>query len=354
MDDLSEHGRGVLVRAMRRCGAEAQAEWLDSWACDPPSGTTRQARHARLLRARSTAAASASLVAVVDVETRDFVLSEEFVGLRPFTASVQPKYAQFLATLLPSLDLPSCRSLFETAADALIGIVRSATARTQTDLLRFYSALALMYPGPVVHPQDFAGPFCEVWQAADSAGLLSNQELRIRLALLGAWTGNDAPLLDAAFDDSLRATALCGGYCYVRSDTRADVFERTAEIVRGSVVDPVSCLLPGRPEATLKQVVDWARMSLRESNYLRTPGQALFLLSAIAQVCEHAAELSQRSLVRLDTRQFGHDLRSFEHVQVMEKRRFWQLSEQLQDSAAKERLLSLWHKEYVFLAEHVA
>lgn len=346
MDEVSEHGRRVLVRAMRHSGADAQADWLDTWLPAPRSGTSRQARHARLSRARSTAAASAVWAAAIDDEVRDFVLSEEFVKLRPFTASVQPKYVQVLAALMPLLDVARCRSLFETAAGVLLDTVRHASTLSRDAVLRFNSALCLMYPGPVVHPAEFAGPWRDVWRTADAGGLLTNGELRARLALLGAWTGNDGPLLDAVFDTSLRPTALAGGYCYVRSDLRPDVFDRNAEIIRGTPIDPASCLLPGRPEATLRQVVDWARMSLREQNYLRTPGQALFLLSAIAQVCEHAAELSQRSVVSLDGRDFAHDLRSFEHVQVMEKRRFWQLSDRLGDSAAKERLLSLWHKGY--------
>ncbi len=354
MDEISEHGRGVLVRAMRQGGAEAQAQWLDTWQPGPRSGTSRQARHARLSRARTTACASAIWVAAIDEEVRDFVLCEEFVRLRPFSASVQPKYAQALAAVMPSLDVSRCRALFEVAAGVLLDSVRQARVLSQDALLRFYGALCSMYPGPVVYGAEFAGPWNDVWRTADAEGLLSNGELRARLALLGAWTGNDGPLLDAVFDTNLRATALAGGYCYVRSDTRPDVFERMAELVRGSAIDPASCLLPSRPEATLRQVVDWARMSLREQNYLRTPGQALFLLSAIAQVCEHAAELSQRAVVTLDGRDFAHDLRSFEHVQVMEKRRFWQLSDQLHDSAAKDRLLSLWHNSYLAFSSELA
>ncbi|MET0286106.1 MAG: hypothetical protein ABW352_16615, partial [Polyangiales bacterium] len=81
---MSPQSRGLLVQIARKTALGNQAELLESLLSGNVSdGASRQARHAQLTRARSTVAAGALALAAHEPEVQDFVLSRDYVWLRP-------------------------------------------------------------------------------------------------------------------------------------------------------------------------------------------------------------------------------------------------------------------------------
>lgn len=352
IERISPHGRAILADVMRRCGVDSHTEALESLRAsltgepnEAARSVSRQARHAQLGRARSTAAAGAVLLAASDDAVLEFVCSADFVWLRPFTVDIQFKWRE-LTPLVLTITRQRCARMFEIGARLLLDLATRAHALSQPDLLRMHNALLLMYMGPLAHGRAFADAWDEVWEDAYRRGLLQNRHLLVRLGTLGNWTGSDEAMLEGALDQSNRDAGMADGYCFVRTDTREDVYAVTAAMLRGDHVDPTSCLSPTNRASTVRQAIDYVRASFRDTQHLRTAGQALYLLTGLSNIEWHVEQLQRQGLVGAEVGALIERMKGFERVQFMEKGRFWPLCDRLPEGASKQRLIALWQHEY--------
>jgi hypothetical protein len=343
---LSPAGRSSLVHIAQQCSIDSQACLLERAAAGmPDSANSRQARHAHLARARSTVAAGAVFLAASEPDVLSFVLSRDFTWLRPFTADVQFKW-RTLTPLLCSVTRERAERLFERGARRLFDLARRRATLDQLDVLRMQGAIVCLFPGPLLHPAAFVGPYQDLCRELEASELRRDPHLRIRLGALGGWLGQDARQIAGMFDPTLRAAGLADAYCFVRSDTRPDVYLHTARLLRGEAIVPSECLLPGRPHATLRSVVDYVRACLRDAQHLRSPGQALYLLAGLRNVEEHARELRAQGRLGSEVDALFARLRGFGSLQSMEKGRFWALCERLPESTEKRQLIELWMRDF--------
>lgn len=347
---MSSQGRALAAHVAQQCGVPAQAALIEEVVSNAPrtsrdTNTSRQARHAQLARARSTVAAGALILAAENPDVRAFVLSRDYPWLRPFNAEMQFKWPSF-ARMLPQVTEERAQTLFEAGQRELMDLAPRVATLDQLDLLRVHSAILCAFVGPLIHRTKFADAWRSLYEEAAQRGLLENPQLRIRLSALGGWVGHDAGQIESVFDSKLRDTGLADAYCFVRTDTREDVYVNTAALIRGDHVDPAHCLLPGRPGSTLRQAVDYIRASLRDAEHMRSPGQALYLLAGLSEIERHARELVGSGLLGVDSARVLERLRGVGSLQLMEKRRFWALCDGLPEGRLKERLQALWLRDF--------
>ncbi|MET0284337.1 MAG: hypothetical protein ABW352_07700, partial [Polyangiales bacterium] len=267
--------------------------------------------------------------------------------LRPYTMDMQFKWP----LLHFAVDSSACVRMFEAGTAQFFDLTSRLHTLDQADLLRVHSAVLCMYPGALLHPRKFVDAWTENWDEAEHRDLLRFPQVRIRLGALGGWVGTDEAQLEAVFDGQMHDAGLADGYCFVRTDTRADVYENTAALIRGDRVDPRACLLPMRPSTTLRAAIDYVRASFRDSEHLRTPGQVVYLLTGLWYIEKHARKLREDGLIGAELDDLLDRLRGFGELQVMEKNRFWRLCDRLPEgSAQKRRLLDLWGHEFGSLA----
>lgn len=375
IERMSPHGRAVLVEVSRRCGIASHSDLIE--ATTPRSGVelspgdgsslgrattdrsgsepappnaggakvSRQARHAQFARARSTMIAGALLLAATEDEVLEFVLSGDYTWLRPYTADTQFKWP-LLTPLLLTASRARCERLFERGMHAFFDLTSRLHLLEQVDVLRVYNTVALMYMGPLLHRHDFIEPWTELWDEAAHRGLLQNPHLRIRLGVLGSWAGTDEAQIEGVFDETLRDAGLADAYCFVRNDTRDDVYATSAALIRGEYVDPTSCLVPTHRSTTIRALIDYVRASFRDSQHLRTAGQVLYLLTGLTYAEEHALKLQREGLIGSELDAVMVRLKGFGSVQLMEKRRFWQLCDRLPQGITKDRLIELWNRDF--------
>ncbi len=342
---LSPTSRDLLVQIARRTAFGNQADLLAASLSGsvPSDGASRQARHAQLTRARSTVAAGALALAAHEPDVMSFVLSREFVWLRGFTMDMQFKWP----LLKFALDATACMRMFEAGTALFFDLTSRLHTLDQADLLRVHSAVLCMYPAALMHPRKVVEAWTDNWDEAEHRDLLRFPQVRIRLGALGGWIGTDEAQLEGVFDSGLQDAGLCDAYCFVRTDTRADVYENTAALIRGDRVDPRACLLPMRPSTTLRAAIDYVRASFRDSEHLRTPGQVVYLLMGLWYIENHARQLRAEGVIKHELDDLLDRLRGFGELQVMEKKRFWRLCDRLPEgSNSRRRLLELWGHEF--------
>jgi len=351
IERMSPHGRAVLLDISRRCGISSHQELMEAAADQQatnvaaPSKVSRQARHAQFARARSTMAAGAMVLAASDEVVQDFVLSADYTWLRPFTADTQFKWP-LLAPLLLDATQARCERMFERGAQTFYDLGPRRHTLGQVDLLRVHSAMMCMYSGAIIHGRAFVEPWTELWDESTHRGLLVNPHFRVRLGTLGSWAGTDEAHIEGVFDSALRQAGLSDAYCFVRSDTRDDVYATCAAMVRGDAIDPTSCLVSTHRSTTIRALIDYVRAAFRDSQHLRTAGQVLYLLTGLTYAEEHARELQRQGLIGDDLESVMVRLKGFGNVQLMEKRRFWQLYDRLPSGETKERLIALWNRDF--------
>jgi hypothetical protein len=366
IERMSPGGRAVLVEVSRRCGIPSHSDLIEattareglelapfggshkSDAVPPNAGgakVSRQARHAQFSRARSTMIAGSLLLAATEDEVLEFVLSGDYTWLRPYTADTQFKWP-LLTPLLLTASRARCERLFERGMHAFFDLTSRLHQLDQVDVLRVYNTVALMYMGPLLHRHDFIEPWTALWDEATHRGLLNNPHLRIRLGVLGSWAGTDEAQIEGVFDESLRDAGLADAYCFVRNDTRDDVYASQAALIRGERVDPTSCLVPTHRSTTIRLLIDYVRASFRDSQHLRTAGQVLYLLTGLTYAEEHALRLKREGLIGSELDAVMVRLKGFGSVQLMEKRRFWQLCDRLPQGVTRDRLIQLWNRDF--------
>ena len=357
IERMSPQGRAVLLEVSRRCGIASHYDLIETTAqtgepgalVAPPNAggarVSRQARHAQFARARSTMIAGSLLLSATDDSVRDFVLSADYTWLRPYTADSQFKWP-LLTPLLLSANRARCERMFALGMSAFFDLMSRVRQLEQVDVLRVHNALLLMHIGPLLHRNVFIEPWTELWDEAGHRGLLDIAHLRIRLGVLGSWAGTDEAQIEGVFDEKLRDAGLADAYCFVRNDTRDDVYASSAALIRGDYVDPTSCLVPTHRSTTIRMLIDYVRASFRDSQHLRTAGQVLYLLTGLTYAEEHALRLQREGLIGSELETVMVRLKGFGNVQLMEKRRFWQLCDRLPQGPAKQRLIELWNRDF--------
>ncbi|MET0384334.1 MAG: hypothetical protein ABW321_00170 [Polyangiales bacterium] len=331
---ISPHGRVLLDEVMRHFKA-------GPLVLASNDQVTRQARHARLDRARSTAAAGAVLLASRSPEMRAFVLSAEFAYLRPYCADTMSKW-RYLLPQVSGITPRSCERLFDESAQLFLSLASRLPQLEDLAVLQILNAVSGLVAGPLFCGPLFHARVKALIAEAERRGVLAHRVLRMRLGYLLSWTGDDSDMLPQLLDPSLEATGLGDAYLFVRSDTRDEVLRATAQLLRKGAIDPELCLLRSNPEATLVKLLDFTITRLRDSAQMRTPGYMLTMLSAVHTAREHARVLHARGVLRHGLQRVHTRLLRFERVQLMEKRRYYELFEQLPEGPARDRLAELW------------
>lgn len=343
---LSPHGRSMIARVLEHFSASGVNTGTSTGARGETAAAssgrvTRQARHAKQARARTTAVAGSLLLAPADHELREFVLSAEFATLRPYNADIQTKWP-YLVSSAVGLTQPACEQLFDEAAELFLTLASQVRTLPDAEVLRILNAVTALLIGPLLAGPAFRGRVDALVRDADRRGLLENKVFRIRLGFLSNWAGDDEPLQRNVLDPELKDTGTGDGYLFVRSDMRADVFSTCVELLREGEIDPERCLLRSHPEATIVQLLDFTLTRLRDTAQLRTPGYLLLMLAAVVNVRDHARELYARGVIREGLGAIQERLLRFERVQVMEKRRYQELLGSMPEGPAKERMQALW------------
>lgn len=335
---LSPHGRQLVARILEHFGASAVL-------AQSREGATRQARHAKFGRARTTAVAGALLLAPVDEELAQFVLSAEFAQLRPYNADIQTKWPYLIGSV-KGLTQAGCERLFDQAAALFLDVGSRMAELPDSEVLRIFNAVTVLLGGPLVFGAAFRERAAALSAEAERRGLLQNLVLQLRVAYLQSWAGDDTRLLELLLDPACIDTRIADGYLFVRSDTRPEVFETCVALMRAGSIDPDRTLLRSHPEATLVQALDFTLTRLRDSAHLRMPGYLLMLLTTVLNVRDHARSLHARGLLRDGLTAVNERVTRFARVQVMEKRRYAELLEAMPDGPAKDRLSTLWSYDF--------
>lgn len=352
--ELSADQRALVAEAMERVGFASHAEVLLS-ADRPPSplrDRTRQARHAQLLRARSSAAASCLLLAPADRSLRAFLLSRAGSLLKPLSSDVHTK-ALSLAMLLANTSVRVSTDMFDEAAAQLASTPTDLSSCDDLEVLRVHSAFAIMSVAASLHGRLLSS----LWQSARAeacdAGLLRSPHLRWRFASLGAWVGEADEHAAMLLDEQARATRLCDAYYFVRGDTGRELYALGAQLIRGTASQPLSFLASSRPATTLRQGLAYITACLRDAHHLGTPTKTLALLVLIDDSLLLAAELHASGQLPAGALDLLLQVRRLEEVQRMDNGRFWQLCDKLEDSPVKRRITQLWNKDYQRAGEHI-
>lgn len=341
---LTPEGLRLSREVLQRTGAPELAELVGAvghGAAAPANSTSRQAFHARLQRTQSTVAAGALLLAGHSRTFTDFVLSRDFPLLRPMSAATHMK-VRHLVGVLPRMQPESCLVLFERCFAALTQTARRLDPVDDGEVLRMHGALAGMHAGPVLFGSAFRDAWATVHTCARSQGLLDHPYLQMHLVLMGSYVGQWQA--HRAWLDSPGNHELDIGHIllFVRRDGLPEIAKLQARLLRGQRVTAQSCLYSRRPWSTLSLLVDHIAGCLRETGHLESPGLTLRELGWVHTLRRDMASMLGGPVRDGDRQGLENRLSKLERIQVMEKRRFWQMVDGPLPLELKERLSALW------------
>ncbi len=126
----------------------------------------------------------------------------------------------------------------------------------------------------------------------------------------------------------------------MRRDFASEIGSLHVRQLSGSPVSATECLYATRPWSTLGWLLDYVAACLREPGFLESPGLTLMLLGWLRDVRTHAAALAAAR--EADRRSLQTRLLKIERIQIMEKRRFWDMVDGDLSPDLRRCLLSLW------------
>jgi len=340
---LSEQGLGHSAEILRRAKAPDLAELVQAVAVreiQAPVSTTRQAMHARLQRMHTTITAGAVILATRESTFADFVLSKDFALLRPMSAGTHLKVRHLLKQL--PFDPEGASKLFQRCFSELRALAESFAQLSYEEALRVNGLIVGMMVAPLL-----LGPAClDQWLAAMAvarqSGLLENAYIQMQLLLIGSFVGDWREHSGWLLDSRMRAVEMADIYLFVRRDFLPEIFELQVRQVRGEVLPARECLYTPRPCSTLNLLLDYACGCMRDTGHLDSPGLALMLLHWLKDLRQDLEALPPSLVSPADRRGISDRLAKFERIQVMEKRRFWRMVDELAPSALQAELIELW------------
>jgi hypothetical protein len=269
------------------------------------------------------------------------VLSRDFAQLRPLSAGTHFK-ARHLLQHSPPPDARGCHGLFERCFSALARLSERLEQLEDADALKVHGALAGMHLGPILFGQAFAEDWSQAFAAAERCGLLERTYLHMHLCIMGSYAGQWRAHCNWLEDSAHRELDLGDMYLFVRRDALPDIAELQVRHVRGQPVRVLECLYATRPWSTLSLLVDYVAACMREPGHLESPGLTLMELGWLGQLRRQTSELASTPSREGDRRGLHARLEKIERIQVMEKRRFWQMVDGPLPPALRARLLALW------------
>ncbi len=330
IDHLSDETLAALDRALYQISATKGLKESGS------ASGSRQARHARIARARSLAVAACALLAADDDRIAAAFVSPDFATLRPLSAKVHSKFV-YLASQHP----PSTASLKRSWSRGFGRLCELATVRSGEETLSMQSAFCLMFAAAIAGGQRFGELWKQTWSDASRRGLLDRRHVRMNLAVMGSFVGHCHAHVEWTTDTRTRSHEMADIYTFVRRDEADDLLEMTANLVRGRPVDPRDALYPPKPLSTIRFLLRYVRTCLRDPCHFSNEGHVLMVLTWVAEAARMLDELRPSS--EADEFRSGLDeLQRTERVMQIEKARFWRVYDGVRETRLRERLAGLW------------
>jgi hypothetical protein len=345
---LSREGLELSSEVLHRARSPELAALLNQVArspCAATSSTTRQALHARLQRMQSTITAGSLILATRSELFADFLLSSDFALLRPISAGTHVKLRHLIHDL-PPIEPSGCRFLFEHCFSALARLSQRLVHLPDADVLRIDGALAGMHLGPVLFGPQFIEQWSHAFATMQRLGLLEHPYLHMQLNIMGSYVGEWRAHCEWLASPAHRELDAGRMYLFVRRDFSPEIAELHARLVRGDPVSARACLYSPRPWSTLNLLVDYIAGCLREPGHLESPGLTLMDLSWLEELDGQVARLADTPAREGDWRGLKARLAKIDRIQVMEKRRFWEMVEGPLPLELRMRLLALWSQTY--------
>jgi hypothetical protein len=339
-----------LVEALGHFANPADEEFLrEAWdgpARRSASGISRQARHARLVRSRTSAVvASFALAARGEKEFSDFILSPAVARLRPLSAQHHTKFAHFTETT-GTFSKDDCERLWNLGAPKLVDLGRRARTLGPDDLLVISSALCTVLLGVIFHPEVFAPGWRSLWKQAARHGLLENRWLRLQLSYMGVFAGHCQHYVDWTFDRQNHDREMADTFGFVRHDLSDELLAADVAHIRGDHRKPWDLLLSRAPLSTLNHLAQYVRACMRDVRHFHNEGHALMLLGWTEDVATRCRSLGKELQLEDDLTALFHGLQRIERVQQIEKSRFFRIWERTPATPVREQLMRLWSRSF--------
>ena len=225
---------------------------------------------------------------------------------------------------------------------------RRLTRLPAEEVLLVHSALCLLFAGPLLYGKSFHPEWSELWRRARRWRLLDNPHLRMQLALMGSYVGDCRAHVAWLMDERARSHEITDTLCFTRRDVSPSLRDATARHIRGGRLPLGAALFEAAPASSVRHLVDYVRTCMRSPHHLESEGLTLMLLTWVDETSNLLCRLGERSLAfEEDIKSLALALRKLEHVQVMEKSRFWRLLDRTRAGPGRERLQALWRKAYL-------
>jgi len=339
---LGEQSRELVLYAHAQvCGAEA-AERLRS-AFDqedsvPPSAGSRQGQHARMHRLLVGALSACSVVALEEAAVRRLFQYPDFAALRPNSADTHVRFGELMRQRGGAkLDLHA--TWLDQSAELMLRAPHVRTLDTP-QLAVLHATLIPLFSCVILGGPAMREAWRELWRAAERTGALQSAGLRAHLAGMGSFAGEGTASFEVARHPSWSRADFCSALLLARRDAAPGLQETIAANLRGEELEPSACLYPGHPTSTVVSLARYVRGLMRQPQHFHAAGLILTLLRWIGEITIYVDQ--QRGDGSRDGERLLAELRRIEHVQVLEKNRFWHVVENMSDPEARAQLVQLW------------
>lgn len=344
----SEFAKELMLDAIERFSPVADREFLEEYWDNPsarnaPGGVSRQARHARIARARRIGIIGSAISAAGCAEFETFVQSEAYGTLRPLAAEYQSTFWHLLEEF-PEVCAQSVGRLWELGVKRLFYLAQRTSQASRAELLSMQGALTLLYAGPLAQGIAFRDRWLDLWSEVKRKGYLQNRYLRMQLAIMGTYVGECGSHVDWMLDKDLRNFDLADTFLFVRRDGCDKILDQTAMLIRGDSLVATNCLSPARPMSTLRHLGNYIKMCMRSTNHFANEGQVLMLLGYVEYLWMRSNGLPQDQEFIGDTKGLFAVLQQIECIELLEKSRFWSVFERTQGTPVRDELMRLWQR----------
>jgi hypothetical protein len=337
----------LLEVALTRFGDSQAGVLNDLW--DRPSRrvasseTSRQARHARLVRNRTTAVMGAMALAARETEFARLMLGPEIARLRPYSAAHHMKVIH-LAETTPAFSRRDCEALWELGAGHLLRLGRRGGATDGGSQMVVGNILCTLFVGPGLHGAAFADEWRSLWKAAKRAGLLQSRFYHLQLSMMGSFVGDCGHHVDWLMNPRNWSFEMADILGFVRRGIGNQALSGDIDRINDRQNEATS-LSQLADSTVLGQLATYVRGVMRDSHHFSNEGQALMVLIWIESLARHLQANGSHDLDEDMTRLFV-GLEKIERVQQLEKSRFFRLWEPLSGGPVKDRLIRLWSRSY--------
>ncbi len=351
LDQLSSESVSILSHILTRIRGKEEGEFFTNYYRNPASrkttsSTSRQSRFMRITRMTNLAMAGAVLQAPKELSIRKWVLSSEFGRLHPYSMN---SYSRF-TYLLSQLDIPSpkeCHLMWSAAEEVLLNCsMKKGDQITEDDAMCINAAIAVMFLCLILCENEIVGLWEGLFQKVKNSGYFdANPFLRMQISLMGSFVDHSEEHVRWLMEPEHLALEVADAYCFVRHDLSEQLYAVYTRCVRSEIQSASEALYPPRPASTLIHLVDYCRTCMRNPGHFHRPGTILMLLVWIDEIVREFRRLEMEGIPDSDAAGLRTALRKFERIQVMEKRKFWQVIDGMPRDDVQKRLIQLWNQK---------